>query len=71
MKHAPLALLTFLLPLPAFAHETGLGHVHPHTDWRVLTALGILVAVGALAFLKLRQDASTRKSSKDKPHDPR
>lgn len=67
MKHLPLLSLLLLSPTLATAHETGLAHSHPHTDWTALLALAVLVALGGLTLLRLR----TAKARKDNHHDPR
>lgn len=59
-------LVTLAAPTAALAHETGLGHAHPHTDWTALIALGLVVAAGALVLWKLRSA-----NTKDNHHDPR
>ena len=67
MKHALPALSLALLAAPAHAHETRLDHIHPHTDWTALIALGAIIAIGVLALV-MRRTAAIRK---DKTHDPR
>lgn len=67
MKQLLIATIALMLPAVSFAHETGVPHHHPHTDWTALIALAVLAVIGGLTLVRLR----AAKAKKDDDHDPR